>query len=555
MEKNLEMIQTLGKLTRQQFSELLLKLHEEGKTEEVQEATYARCATDIQLFARIYFPHYCNLAFNAMHRTRFKEFKYSARGRRRALAAPRGYAKSVFAVLVEPIHAICYGLERYICIFSNTDDQAVAKVKDIRTELLGNAPLIADYGIRFADAKPAKTSFVVWARDHDCQVSAFGAGAELRGVRYKEHRPSLIILDDFEHSEHAQKETLRDKERARYFEVISNLGNPETNVDYVGTILHSESLLSHLLKNPAYDGRLYKSVISWSQREDLWAEWERIYWNIDSPTRKEDADAFYAAHEPELLKGVQVLWPEKEPYYYLMKEIAEKGKRAFMKEKQNTPLGHDDQVFETIHYFQEVKEGLKIEESGVIIPWGELKFSAYGVCDPATGKVKAKAGSKGDFTCILVGYKDNKGRLFVFYDYTRREAPTKWISEIFELEQQLPDGFVKFGVETNLYRNLLLPNLVDERKRREQEAGKIVKVPFYDIEQTENKEKRIYQLEPKVSHGWILFNRALSKEAMGQLQEFPHAEHDDFPDAVEMLWGLANNRYDAGAVNKNINKR
>jgi predicted phage terminase large subunit-like protein len=100
-----------------------------------------------------------------------------------------------------------------------------------------------------------------------------------------------------------------------------------------------------------------------------------------------------------------------------------------------------------------------------------------------------------------------------------------------------------------------MPNLVAERKRRELEGKKLVKVPFYDIEQHENKEKRIYQLEPKVAHGWILFNRALSEDAMQMMRAFPLGEHDDFPDAVEMLWGLVNNRYSASAVSKDVYNR
>jgi predicted phage terminase large subunit-like protein len=438
-------------------------------------------------------------------------------------------------------------LEDFIVFFSHTDDQAIAKIKDVRTELQSNADLIADYRIRFATKKPAQTSFIVYAGDHDCQISAYGQGAELRGVRYLHHRPTKIICDDYEHSEKSLSEELRDKERNKYFEVVSNLGSPKTNFEYVGTILHQDSLLSRLLKNPAYKGSNYKAVISWAHREDLWSQWRDIYTDLENPNREKDSDEFYRSQEDALLEGVKVLWPEKEPYLYLMKEMVEKGRRAFFKEKQNEPLGSDEAVFADFRWFSEAKN--------ILVPWKELKFSAYGVIDPATGQKKAKAGRKGDFTSIVWGFKCNKGRLFVYKDWTRREAPSKWIQAIFDIQETLADGFVKFGVETNLYRDLLMPNLVAERKRRELEGKKLVKVPFYDIEQHENKEKRIYQLEPKVAHGWILFNRALSEDAMQMMRAFPLGEHDDFPDAVEMLWGLVNNRYSASAVSKDVYNR
>ena len=116
--------------------------------------------------------------------------------------------------------------------------------------------------------------------------------------------------------------------------------------------------------------------------------------------------------------------------------------------------------------------------------------------------------------------------------------------------------FEKFGVENNLYRGLLIENIVRERKRIEAERKKKdvknwgVRIPFYEIENRENKVKRIYTLEPKVNNGWILLNRALSAEFVEQLSYFPSKEvHDDGPDCLEMLWGMVNNRYKASPLN------
>lgn len=128
-------------------------------------------------------------------------------------------------------------------------------------------------------------------------------------------------------------------------------------------------------------------------------------------------------------------------------------------------------------------------------------------------------------------------------------APTKYITEIFEHHEKY--NYQKFGVETNLYRNLLVPNIVKERQEREKQQKKKIRIPFYDIDNIENKEKRIYTLEPKVSHGWILFNRNIDQEFMNQLLNFPHADHDDGPDALEMLWGLVNKRYGVNPLSIN----
>jgi len=259
-----------------------------------------------------------------------------------------------------------------------------------------------------------------------------------------------------------------------------------------------------------------------------------------------------------MLDGSDVLWPEKESYLYLMKELIETGRRAFYKEKQNEPIGGDEALFEKIHWYRETSEGFLIEDTNILIPFDKLKekngrwLFSYGTLDPATGQTKARPNKKSDYSCILTGMplpvpgREFKLRLFVHEDWTRREGPSKTFHEVFE-HNEIYD-YQKFGVETNLYRDLMLPNLEAERKLWQAKLKKEVSVPFYDIQNVDNKEKRIYTLEPKVSHGWILFNRTLSETFMRQVVAFPHGDHDDGPDALEMLWGLVHGRYKASAL-------
>jgi predicted phage terminase large subunit-like protein len=307
---------------------------------------------------------------------------------------------------------------------------------------------------------------------------------------------------------------------------------------------------------------VYSAVINWSTEQKLWDEWKRIYNEIENEDRQKDALAFYKKNEEAMLKGAKVLWPEKESYYDLMCEFVEKGKRAFMKEKQNMPLPSDDALFDNIWwYYEEVRNGIAgfvIEKTGAFIPKEELE--AYGALDPATGEGSDKRGKGLDFACIASGYKQFVGarenRLFVHSDFTRKAKPTSYIEAIFHANDDM--GYAKCAVETNLYRGLLLENIKRARREFEKERKKSgvkqwsIKVPFYEIENREKKTKRIFTLEPKVNNGWILFNRSLSIDFMNMIEEFPKADHDDAPDALEMLWSLVNNRYKPSAVNLDI---
>lgn len=447
-------------------------------------------------------------------------------------------------MLIKPIHDACYTLEKFILIASSTASLANQKLKDIRHEVLSNGALNSFYGLHFKTAKPAETEFTIHSDTGLTHFAARGKGAQVRGIRIFEDRPTKIICDDIEKPEEVNSEELREKTANWYFKDVIEAGDTGTNVEVVGTILHPQSLLSNLLINPTYSGRKFQAIISWSNRRDLWEKWEKFYQNLDDPNRAETARGYYQANVIEMTRGTAVLWPEKETYYDHMVTIQESGLASFMQERQNDPQSSSSRLFKEFHWFREVADGLQIESSQKIIPWKELK--ALGSIDPATGQAKAK--EKGDFSVIATGYQSLSGRLFLYHDYTQRVGPSDFISEIFNLQERFKyDDFV---IETNLYRDLLMANIIDEKKRREKEKKAPVEVTFYECENRENKRERIFRLEPKVKHGHILFNKTLSHPFMQMFRDFGpgKVDHDDAPDAVEMLWGRVQGHYKPAQV-------
>lgn len=533
---------------------LLERLENESDPDLANEALRIRFENDFEGYCDYFFPHYATHPWNQFHRDCFEYYKIAQRGARRLDCAPRGYAKSAIKALFKPIHDFCYRTEKYILFLSATKPQAIAKLSDIRNEILVNDLLFDVYGLHFPTKNPGAEKFIVVSEGEELFCQGVGAGTQIRGIRFREHRPTKIIVDDVEDSEEVDNEEIREKVANWFYEVVTNLGSENTNIEVVGTILHRQSLLRRLQQNPAYTSNTYKAVISWASDRKLWNKWAAIYKNLENEARALDAQKFFLRNKEAMLKGSKVLWPEKEPYEYLMRQMIEIGKRAFMKEKQNSPMPSDEALFDRIHWYSEDEKrgGIIIERTKTFYPYSDLL--AYGVIDPATGDTKSKNKSKLDYTCILGGLQDPKGRLLVHRDWTKRARPSLYLAQIFEM-QELMD-FEKFAVETNLYRGLLLENLVREKRKRENERKKSgvkhwgIKVPFYEIENREKKEKRIFTLEPKVNNGWILFNRNLSMEFVDQIEQFPSkAAHDDGPDALEMLWSLVNNRYKPAPLN------
>lgn len=541
-----QMATEIRQLSTRQFS----KLYEKLKTTNPRAAKRLlklRCRYDLELFTRVFFAHYTKHPFNRFHREYFAEAQIGARKVRRVRAAPRGYAKSTIAAVVRPIHDGCYGFEKYVVFFSATDPLALAKVKDIRSELRDNDALRECFDIRFATSTPGESQFDVAIDGNPIKYEAHGRGVEVRGTRKKADRPSKLVFDDIEDSEGTESESIRAKDAAWFSDVAGKLGDESTNVEFIGTVLHPESLLKKTLENPVYDAKLYKAVESWPERQELWEAWTAIYTNLDDPARQEKARAFYEERRAEMNAGVQLLWPERESIYDIQLEIIEHGIRSFSKEKQNEPMLSDEAVFKKLHWYREVEEGFIVESSGKLIPRKEVQDAWLGALDPSTGQTKPKPGSKGDYAALGTGFHHRStGRLFVHHAWMERRPPTDQIAQIFNQHEVY--GYQKFAFETNLYRNLFSHNLIEEKKRRERTGKAPARLPFYEVENLENKLKRIHAIEPKVTHGYILFNRALSKQFLNQLQFFPKAEHDDGPDMLEMLWNIVGGSFRGKAL-------
>ena len=99
---------------------------------------------------------------------------------------------------------------------------------------------------------------------------------------------------------------------------VSKAGDTYTDIMYIGTILHYDSLLNNVLQNPRYKTKKYRAVISEAVNTKLWDEWESIYTNLFNENHEEDARTFYEAHKEKMLLGAEVLWEEKLSYYDLM---------------------------------------------------------------------------------------------------------------------------------------------------------------------------------------------------------------------------------------------
>ena len=75
-----------------------------------------------------------------------------------------------------------------------------------------------------------------------------------------------------------------------------NAGGPETNVVVLGTAIHRECIVCQLQRTLGWETHLFRSIIEWPKRLDLWQQWENILHDWQNPDREVKPSLFYEAN-------------------------------------------------------------------------------------------------------------------------------------------------------------------------------------------------------------------------------------------------------------------
>ncbi|MBR4880199.1 MAG: phage terminase large subunit [Clostridia bacterium] len=489
-----------------------------------------QCTSDVRLFGSHYLSHYFTLRSPPFHRELGKLWlKYiqkstnfdkslTSKGSRLAIAAPRGHAKSTVMSLQNVLHAALYGYKKYILLISDTESQAVSFLDCIKCELEDNEKIIEDFGNQ--KGKVWKSSSITLV--NGCKIEALGSGQKIRGRRNGERRPDLIILDDIENDEDVRSPEQRRKLESWFFSAVSKAGDYYTDILVIGTVLHKDSLLSRLLKNPVYTSRLYRAVIEFSM-SDKWKTWENILCNLSDDNRLKKAQRYFSLNRDDMLLGTKVLWKDKLPYDELMMIKLSDGDASFNTEMQNSPIDRTTALFPQswFSYYNPFDEDFAS---------GDYDF--YGFCDPSLGKSISS-----DYSAIITLAKNRRtGVFYVENADVMRRHPDVIIEDIIEnarrIGREYGKRYASFGIETNQFQWMLKEELAS----RSAKAG--LYLPLCEINSAGDKELRIQSLQPFVKNGYVRFQQSQTV-LLEQLWDFPYGAHDDGPDALEGCLRLA----------------
>ncbi|MGQ9707187.1 MAG: hypothetical protein ACUVWP_09400, partial [bacterium] len=177
---------------RKEMARLCSPLPEDERIERIK-----RVEEDPILFGQIYLPHYFTDPSPPFHHEIINLLE-KTRGIPVVIAAPRDHAKSTVVCLCYALHAILFNRCQFILYICANEEIAMEKTFFVRLELDENERIAQDFGELRRHAEWADDMFTTTTGIH---VRAKGLWQRIRGIKYRQHRPDLIILDDIEDDE------------------------------------------------------------------------------------------------------------------------------------------------------------------------------------------------------------------------------------------------------------------------------------------------------------------------------------------------------------------
>ncbi|MGL4676051.1 MAG: hypothetical protein ACRCWI_00060 [Brevinema sp.] len=429
---------------------------------------------DFWVFFENYLPHYIDSQSPKFHKEIIKliETKQSPI----VIGAPRGFSKSTLISFAYVLWNIIREKYKFIVIVSATDNLAKDLCDFIRIEFSDNRRIISDFGT-LLPSQGEQGDFVV----HNTRILARGRKQAIRGFRFRQYRPDLIILDDIEKDEEALSPKIVQKTLDIIIRGLLPSLKPNGKIIIVGTILRRRSVMGTLLLN----------------KEAPWNTW----------TKK-----IYQALVFSKSGKIKSLWENRFSVQFLQKQKDIMGISAFNAEYQNIPTDEEYSLFKESY----IKKG-RVEESSPKIIF----------IDPSVDGIK-----NNDFKAGLLVAKDKHG-IFEVIDATLIQGSDLiFFEQILAMYQKYQQSILGTYIENNSFQLYYMKDLDNYAKQQG------VDLHLSGVKHYQKKELRISRLLPIFETNRILFNPEFINTKVGkilieQLLYFPNSTiHDDAPDAL-----------------------
>ena len=280
------------------------------------------------LFAIIYFKHHIStdgvVSFADPHfewaRTaRRWTRKAGLKQDRDAYVAPRDTGKSTWWFLILPMWAAAHGHIKFAAAFAHSGTQSETHLHAFRSELAENHKLRDDYPdlctpVRKPNGKTTVDNIQMLRTKAGFAFAARGVDAANLGLKEKDTRPDLILLDDVEPDEASYSQYQMEKRRGTIIEAILPM-NLRAHVVLVGTVTMPGSIVHQLVARARGDDEV-----------ERWIDEENFTPHHALPIIHRDDGS------------ERSIWPHKWPLSFL---LMIRHTRSYLKNFANDPMGND----------------------------------------------------------------------------------------------------------------------------------------------------------------------------------------------------------------------
>lgn len=431
-----------------------------------------------------------------------------------ALAAPRGFAKSTAITHSYVLANVLFRERSFVIIVSGTETQSILFLNDIKNELIENEDLIKLFGIKPSKEWPkdAESDIIVEMSDgHQFRIIAKGSEQKLRGVKWRNKRPDLVVCDDMEEDEQVMSKDRREKFRKWFFAALMPCLSDNGIIRIVGTILHMDSLLERLMPEFQLQTR--------TKRRYLVQEPLKLYTTLNVPWKS----VKYRAHDDTF---ENLLWPEKKPEQVLRDirtTYVEQGNpEGYAQEYLNIPLDESTAYFRKSD-FKPMVEGDR-----------EKRFNYYITADLAISEK-----DRADWSVFVVGGVDENGMLHIKNVIRARMDSLEIMETIFALEKLYSP--IVFGLESGQISKAIGPFLYDEMPKRN------IWPNLYELKPSTDKWNRARSISARMRAGGVKFDKDSDWYQIleDELIRFPRDKHDDQVDGMAYLGLILNQLIEA----------
>lgn len=461
-------------------------------------ALLAACDKSTKVGCSVVFPERFTRPFDPVHDEIFKliDKKPGTPGykNKKALAAPRGLGKTSIVSLGVPGLAILLQRFDYIVMVGENATNTQEKSENLKRELMSNELIRALYGDISTDHW-SKESWVCRVGTKEIMIRPRGAGQAVRGMLFRNSRPGLIVIDDLEDPENMDNPDQRIKKKQWFYADLMNCVDRSRNdweIIMLGTVLHHDSLLEHVLNSP---------------------DWDSV--------RLEICDDEFHSHAPNFMsdRAIKALYEEYKEAEQL---------DVFYREYRNNPsAGGEDAVFQP-RFFAEIG----YEESAHNLN-RDPRIENVVLVDPSR-TAKMNAAPTG---IIGLGVDIANNLIYVRDCISARLHPEEVYENVGSMMKRLNARVL--GVEVTGLHEFIVHPLKNFLSRQGIFGYEFVELQARGGQKEDGKTARVRTLVDYYRYGLVRHNKMVTEELERQLLAFPFAKNwslmDPFGYITEML--------------------